>query len=133
MRLGIYCRISRAKDGNDLSIPDQKQKGIKKAKELGLPFDLYVDEGKSGASDKIEDRPEFERFIADVMNGKLSAVYAYDQSRFERNPKVRFAINEIFKKNNVDYYTELDGMVDLNDPQGWPQPGRGVPPAAPRH
>jgi DNA invertase Pin-like site-specific DNA recombinase len=117
MRLGIYCRISRAKDGNDLSIPDQKQKGIKKAKELGLPFDLYVDEGKSGASDKIEDRPEFERFIADVMNGKLSAVYAYDQSRFERNPKVRFAINEIFKKNNVDYYTELDGMVDLNDPQ----------------
>ena len=117
MRLGIYCRISRAKDGNDLSIPDQKQKGIKKAKELGLPFELYVDEGKSGASDKIEDRPEFERFIADVMNGKLSAVYAYDQSRFERNPKVRFAINEIFKKNNVDYYTELDGMVDLNDPQ----------------
>jgi len=117
MKLGIYCRISRTKDGNDLSIPDQKQKGIKKAKELGLPFELYIDEGKSGASDKIEDRPEFERFIADVMNGKLTAVYAYDQSRFERNPKVRFAINEIFKKNSVDYYTELDGMVDLNDPQ----------------
>ena len=38
MKLGIYCRISRTKDGNDLSIADQKQKGIKKAKELSLPF-----------------------------------------------------------------------------------------------
>ena len=83
MRLGIYCRISRAKDGNDLSIPDQKQKGIKKAKELGLPYELYIDEGISGASDTIEDRPQFARFIADISNGTLSAVYAYDQSRFD--------------------------------------------------
>ncbi len=98
MKLGVYCRISRTKDGNDLSIPDQKQKGIKKAKELALPYELYIDEGISGDSDKIEDRPEFERFIADIINGNLSAVYAYDQSRFERNPQVRFIINDIFKK-----------------------------------
>ncbi|MGD0341800.1 MAG: recombinase family protein [Bacteroidales bacterium] len=117
MKLGIYCRISKAKDGNDLSIPDQKHKGIKKAKELGLPYELYIDEGISGASDKIEDRPEFARFIADISNGTLSAVYAYDQSRFERNPQVRFLINQIFKKTNITYYTELDGLVDLNDPQ----------------
>lgn len=117
MRLGIYCRISRAKDGNDLSIPDQKQKGIKKAKELGLPYELYIDEGISGASDTIEDRPQFARFIADISNGTLSAVYAYDQSRFERNPQVRYLINQIFKKTNISYYTELDGLVDLNDPQ----------------
>jgi DNA invertase Pin-like site-specific DNA recombinase len=117
MKLGIYCRISRAKDGNDLSILDQKQKGIKKAKELGMPYELYIDEGISGTSDKIEDRPEFERFIADITNGTLSAVFAYDQSRFERNPQVRFLINDIFKKNDISYYTELDGLVDLNDPQ----------------
>lgn len=117
MKLGVYCRISRTKEGNDLSIPDQKQKGIKKAKELALPYELYIDEGVSGASDKIEDRPEFERFIADVTNGTLTSVYAYDQSRFERNPQVRFLINDIFKKNNISYYTELDGQVDLNDPQ----------------
>ena len=117
MKLGIYCRISKAKEGNDLSIPDQKQKGIEKAKDLGLQYELYIDEGKSGASDKIEDRPEFERFIADITNGTLSAVYAYDQSRFERNPQVRWLIKNIFKENNIHYYTELDGEVDLNDPQ----------------
>ena len=66
---------------------------------------------------KIEDRPEFERLISDVSNGKLSAVYAFDQSRFERNPQIRFIINEIFKKHNIQYYTELDGLVDLTNPQ----------------
>jgi len=117
MKLGIYCRISRAKDGNDLSINDQKEKGIKKAKELGLQYELYIDEGISGTSSKIEDRPEFERLIADVSNGTLVGVFAFDQSRFERNPQVRYVINEIFKKKEIQYYTEIDGLVDLYDPQ----------------
>ncbi len=117
MKLGIYCRISRNKEGNDLSIPDQKQKGINKAKELSLPYELYIDEGKTGASDNIEDRPQFEKMIADIIGGKISAVYAYDQSRIERNPQIRFFINDIFKKNDIKYYTEFDGLVDLENPQ----------------
>ncbi|WP_035643559.1 recombinase family protein [Flavobacterium sp. ASV13] len=117
MKLGIYCRISRIKDGNDLSIKDQQQKGIEKAKELKLPYDIYIDEGLSGASEKIEDRPEFERFIGDVTNGMLTHVFAYDQSRFERNPQIRFVINDLFKKHKIIYITQLDGIVDLHDPQ----------------
>jgi site-specific DNA recombinase len=115
--LGIYCRISRLKDGNDLSIEDQKQKGMAKAKELDMPYQFYIDEGISGASEKIEDRPEFERFLGDVSTGKLTHVFAYDQSRFERNPQIRFAILKIFKDNEVVYHTAMDGLVDLNDPQ----------------
>lgn len=117
MKLGIYCRISRIKDGNDLSLDDQKQKGIEKAKALELPYEIYVDEGLSGASEKIEDRPEFERFIGDVSNGLLTHVFAYDQSRFERNPQIRFIINDLFKKHNITYITQMDGVVDLHDPQ----------------
>jgi site-specific DNA recombinase len=117
MKLGIYCRISRLKDGNDLSIEDQKQKGEAKAKELGIPFEYYIDEGLSGASERIEDRPEFERFLGDVASKKITHVYACDQSRFERNPQIRFAITELFKKANVVYYTHMDGLVNLNDPQ----------------
>ena len=115
--LGVYCRISRLKEGNDLSIADQKQKGIAKANDLGLAYEIYVDEGISGATEKIEDRPEFERFLSDIASGKITHVYAYDQSRFERNPQIRFAITKIFKDNNVKYFTAMDGEVDLNDPQ----------------
>lgn len=114
--LGIYCRISVLKKGNDLSIEDQKKLGIAKAEELKISYEIYIDEGLSGTSEKIEDRPEFERFLGDISKKKITAVFAYDQSRFERNPKLRFIINDIFKEYNVDYYTEIDGLVDLHDP-----------------
>lgn len=117
MKIGIYCRISKIKEGNDLSIQDQKLRGIAKAKELSLDYEIYTDEGLSGALEKIEDRPEFERFIGDVSSGKLSHVFAIDQSRFERNPQMRMIINDLFKKKNITYITAFDGTVDLHDPQ----------------
>lgn len=117
MKIGIYCRISKIKDGNDLSIQDQRLRGIAKAKELGLDFEIYTDEGLSGALERIEDRPEFERFIGDVTTGVLTHVYAIDQSRFERNPQMRMIINNLFKKKNITYITAFDGTVDLHDPQ----------------
>ncbi|UEG50308.1 recombinase family protein [Ferruginibacter lapsinanis] len=118
MTLGVYCRISKLKDeGKDRSISNQKKLGIEKAKRLKIEYDLYVDEGYSGASENIEDRPELNRLLTDIVNGKVTAVFAYDQSRFERNPQMRYAIGKIFKDCEVEYYTHVDGKVDLNDPQ----------------
>ncbi len=114
-KLGIYCRISKLKEeGRDLSINDQQLKGITLANKLGIDYEVYIDEGISGT---IQDRPEFERFLGNISNGTLTHVYAIDQSRFERNPQIRFVILDLFKKNNIIYYTEMDGEVDLNDPQ----------------
>ncbi len=116
--LGIYSRISRLKDeGKDRSIDNQQMLGVAKAKELKLEYNIYTDEGLSGTLDEISQRPSFERLLGDITNGKITAVYAYDQSRFERNPKVRFVINDIFKKFNIRYFTEVDGEVNLHDPQ----------------
>lgn len=114
-KLGIYCRISKLKEGGkDLSIDDQRLKGIALANKLGIDYEVYIDEGISGT---IQDRPEFERFLGDVSNGTLTHVYAIDQSRFERNPQIRFIITDLFKKSGITYHTEMDGEVDLNDPQ----------------
>jgi site-specific DNA recombinase len=116
--LGIYCRISQLKEeGKDRSIEDQKLLGIAKAKELGLNYELYIDEGLSAAADDIAARPEFVRMLSRVADGTLTAVFAFDQSRFERNPQVRYTINNIFKKSGIRYYTHIDGLVDLFDPQ----------------
>jgi len=118
MRLGIYCRISRAKEeGKDRSIDNQKLLGIEKAKELGMEYKIYCDEGKSAASDNIDDRTEFQNLLGDISIGFITAVFAFDQSRFERNPQVRFVTNNIFKKYDIKYYTHVDGVVDLHDPQ----------------
>jgi len=114
MKLGIYCRISRLKDGNDLSIEDQKLKGIAKANALNIPYEIYIDEGISGT---IDNRPEFQRFLGDVSNSELSHVFAIDQARFEREPQIRFLITDLFRKKNIVYITQMDGVVDLHDPQ----------------
>lgn len=116
--LGIYCRISREKeDGKGQSLDNQRQLGVELATRLGIDYKVYTDDGISGATDRIEDRPQFERFLADVSNGTLTHVFAYDQSRFERNPQIRFVINNLFKKHEITYHTYMDGEVDLYDPQ----------------
>ena len=117
MKLGIYCRISRIKDGNDLSIGDQSQKGIDKANELGIDYEMYIDEGISGASESISDRPQFERLLGDISAGDITHVFCYDQSRLERNPQMRFVIVDLFKKKNITFITAMGGVEDLNDPQ----------------
>lgn len=116
--VGIYCRISKEKDeGKGESLETQRDLGIEYAIKVGLPYVVFVDDGISAATERIEDRPEFVKFLGQVANGTLTHVFAFDQSRFERNPQVRFVITNIFKKHKVTYYTHLDGIVDLNDPQ----------------
>jgi DNA invertase Pin-like site-specific DNA recombinase len=116
--MGIYCRISRLKeDGKDKSIHDQKQLGIELANKLGYDYSLYIDEGLSAASDNIEDRPEFKRFMDDMAQDTFHAIFGYDQSRFERNPMVRNVFVATVREHVKEYYTEIDGLVDLHDPQ----------------
>ena len=118
MTLAIYCRISKLKeDGKDRSIDNQKKIGIAKAKKLKMEHRLYVDEGLSGTLEKIEDRPALNNMLKDIIDGEIDAVFAYDQSRFERSPEIRSVLMNIFKKNEIAYYTHMDGAVDLKDPQ----------------
>ncbi|WP_053069189.1 recombinase family protein [Bizionia psychrotolerans] len=115
--LGIYCRISKEKEeGKDRSINDQKELGIQKAKELGLEYKFFIDEGYSGTLENINDRPEFSKLIDDIQDGLITSVYAYDQSRIERNPQVRFVIKKILRENGIKLYT-YNGFVDLEDDQ----------------
>jgi len=113
--LAIYCRISREKeDGKDRSINDQKQSGIELAEREDLDYNIYIDQGYSGNLKKIEERPRLSQLVDDIIEGKITSVYAYDQSRLERNPQVRFLLNDIFKKNNIKLFTST-GVIDLND------------------
>jgi DNA invertase Pin-like site-specific DNA recombinase len=108
--LGIYCRISVAKDdGKDRSINDQEQLGIELADKLNVSYKVYKDEGLSGTL-PIDERPAFSSLIDDVYSGLITKVYVLDQSRLERSPEVRFAVNKVFKDNNIELYTD-SGLV----------------------
>ncbi|APA65643.1 recombinase family protein [Maribacter sp. 1_2014MBL_MicDiv] len=115
--LAIYCRISQEKiEGKDRSINDQKLLGVELAKSLNLSYEVYIDEGISGTKD-IKDRPAFASMLDDIADGKISHVYAYDQSRLERSPETRFIFKRLLKENNVLLYTD-NGLVDTESDEG---------------
>lgn len=108
--LGIYCRISREKEeGKDRSIKEQELSGIQQAKELKVSYRIYKDEGFSGTL-PIDKRPELSRLIDDIYSGVVTKVYVYDQSRLERSLESRFALNKVFKEENIEVYTD-SGLV----------------------
>ncbi|CAZ98716.1 recombinase family protein [Zobellia galactanivorans] len=115
--LAIYCRISQEKlEGKDRSIKDQKLLGIELAESLKLPYKVYIDEGISGTK-AIADRPAFSEMLDDIQDGKITSVYAYDQSRLERSPETRFVFKRLLKENNVKLYTD-NGLVDTESEEG---------------
>jgi len=113
--LGIYCRISREKDTQDRSIEDQKLRGIELAKSLNIDYKIYIDEGISGTKG-IDERPSLSALIDDIYSKDITIVYVYDQSRLERSLEARFAINKVFKDENIQLYTD-NGLVgtDIED------------------
>ena len=106
--LAIYTRISRDRE-NQTSIETQFEQGIKLANKLKISYEQYIDKDISGTSE-IDDRPSLEQLIFDIEKGKISKVYCYDQSRWERNPEVRFALQKILKKYSIELYYE-SGLV----------------------
>ena len=80
--IGIYCRTSKAR--KNYTIENQKDSGIKFAKSIGQPFRIYVDDGVSGTLDESS-REGVAELFNDMRSGKLTAIYAVEQSRIARD------------------------------------------------
>jgi DNA invertase Pin-like site-specific DNA recombinase len=81
--LGIYCRTSKARK-EKYTIEVQKEKGIKFAKSLGLPYKIYVDDGISGTKDESS-RDGISEMFEDMRSQVISATYSIEQARIERD------------------------------------------------
>lgn len=112
--LGIYCRRSGNND-KSASIETQIEEGLKFLKSVDFDnYEIYKDTSISGTKDEIKDRPEFARLYDDISKGRLTAVYAIDQSRIERNSMIWNLFVHIMTKKDCQYYP--DGtFFDLND------------------
>ena len=113
----LYCRLSRDDEfsGDSVSIQTQKAMLSQYAQEKGfLNCEYFVDDGYSGTN---FNRPDFQRMIGLVEQGKVGAVIVKDLSRLGRNYlltgnytevifpeyKVRFiAINDNVDSENGD-------------------------------
>ena len=111
--IGIYCRISKEKgEGKDRSIDDQRLLGIELASNLGIDYEVYIDDGLSGTL-AINDRPALYKLVGDINDNKIKMFYCYDNSRLEREPEIYLTLSKLFINKKIKCYTN-SGEVVLN-------------------
>lgn len=106
----LYLRLSREDnlEGDSYSIQNQKKLLEKAATEQGYTTKVYADDGISGT---VVERPEYQRMIADMERGKISAVFVKDLSRLGRDYlEVGLFIKQCVDFNDVRIVAVSDGF-----------------------
>ena len=111
MTAAVYIRVStedQAREG--FSLGEQKEKLLQLCAFKGYEvFKVYEDAGISGKD--MEQRPQFQKMLEDVRNGKISVIVAYKLDRLTRSVRdLEVLISELEK-----YECSLEcAMDDIN-------------------
>ena len=110
----LYCRLSNDDDlqGESNSITNQKAILLKYAQDNGFRnTQFYIDDGYSGTN---FDRPDFQRMITDMENGRIGTIITKDLSRLGREYlKTGEYIEMIFPDYDVRYIAINDNVDTL--------------------
>ena len=111
----LYLRLSQEDEltGESSSIITQRQMLRKYADDNRINvYGEYVDDGYSGTN---YDRPDFQRMIQDIEDGKVNCVIVKDLSRLGRNYVLTGQYTELyFPSKNVRFIAISDGVDSLN-------------------
>lgn len=87
VRAAIYCRISKADEGDRVKTDDQERICRDLAGQLGWHVeDVYTDHSKT-AWQKNRKRPAWDRMLADVDAGRVNGIIVYHGDRLVRRPE----------------------------------------------
>ena len=117
LKTGIYARVSteeQAQEGFSIRAQTEKLKQYALLKEWDIQ-DIYVDDGISGKN--IVDRPEINRLIKDVKDGKVNNVLVFKVDRLTRSIKNLMELVEMFDEYNCAF-NSLTESIDTDTPSG---------------
>ena len=113
LKVAAYCRVSTDKSSQEESLETQQR--TYEAMIRGNPnwefAGIYVDEGRSGVTDK---REGFQQMIADAKAGKINKIFVKSISRFGRDILLCRQYVEELAEHNVSVYFEREGIDSLN-------------------
>ena len=115
--LHIYRRVSTQEQSTKYSLNNQLELGIVKSKELGMNYQDWNEEGKSGSSENIEDREILLNLYTELQLGKVKHMFVYDLSRLSRNPMVSSQLRRELENYGVQLYTNESSVNFKNDEQ----------------
>jgi site-specific DNA recombinase len=111
----LYCRLSRDDElaGDSNSIVNQKAILKKYADDNGfLNTEFYVDDGYSGTN---FERPDFQRMIAEMDEGRIGTIIVKDMSRLGRDYlKVGYYTEVAFPNADVRFIAVNNGVDSAN-------------------
>ncbi len=113
-RVAVYARVSTSSDEQLMSIEAQKDYYPKYiASHPNWEYmGLYADEGLSGTSSKR--REEFNRMIADAINGKFDLIITKSVSRFARNTVDTLSAVRKLKNAGVEVFFEKEQIFSFD-------------------
>ena len=110
MNTVIYARYSAGPRQTDQSIEGQLRVCTDFCKQRGLTvIDTYCDRHISGRTDE---RPEFQRLIADAKRKKFEAVVVYKTDRFARNKYDSAVYKRELKRNGIQIFYAAEAIPD---------------------
>lgn len=110
MNTVIYARYSAGPRQTDQSIEGQLRVCTDFCKQRGLTvIDTYCDRHISGRTDE---RPEFQRLIADAKRKKFEAVVVYKTDRFARNKYDSAVYKRELKRNGIQIFYAAEVIPD---------------------
>jgi site-specific DNA recombinase len=112
----IYCRISRARNGELLGIERQEPPCRRLVERLGWTVSrVYVDNDLSAYHERR--RPGYEAMLADVRAGRARAIVAWAADRLTRKPRENEDLIDLTEAHGVQLATAT-GAIDLGTPAG---------------
>ncbi|MFI7677880.1 recombinase family protein [Actinophytocola sp. NPDC049390] len=116
-KVGIYVRISRDRVGAGLGVDRQEQDCRDLAKRLGWPVvSMYSDNDVSAYSGRK--RPSYERLLADIGAGRITAVVAWHADRLHRSQAELERYITLCEPRDVPTHTVRAGELDLTTASG---------------
>lgn len=113
----IYCRMSEDREGGGLGIGRQREDCEKLAAQLGLEVvRVYTDNDLSAYSGKP--RPDYQRMLDDLRNGRYGTVLAWHTDRLHRRPTELEEYIDICEPRGIATRTVQAGAIDLTTAAG---------------
>lgn len=114
VKTGIYMRVStedQAKDGFSIHAQREKLSSYANINDWEI-VDYYIDEGISAKN--IKDRPDINRLINDVKEGKINNVLVYKLDRLTRSVKDLISLIELFEQYNCTFSSVTEKLDTSN-------------------
>jgi len=109
--IAVYCRTSMADQNAETQLMALRDYCQRMNYQV---IDEYVDNGFSG---KDQNRPQFERLLADIRAGRVNCVLVYKLDRIGRSLQHLISLFAEFKNRGTEFIS-LTQNIDTHTPEG---------------